>query len=62
MRLADESAAANLKGRYLVQGTIGTPRYQLMIVISDARASPSQRDAILPAARALRVAFNLKSV
>ena len=26
-----------------------------------ARASPSQRNAILPAARALRVAFNLKS-
>ena len=32
-----------------------------MIVDSAARASPSQRNAILPAARALRVAFNLKS-
>ena len=41
-------------------GTISTPRYR-RIAGNAAKASPSQRNAILPAARALRVAFNLKS-
>ena len=51
-------AGAFLVSYHRWYGTKGGSRP--IIVDSDARASPSQRNAILPAARALRVAFNLK--
>ena len=52
-------AGAFLVSYHRWYGTKGGSRP--IIVDSAARASPSQRNAILPAARALRVAFNLKS-